>query len=134
MDTAIAQAMAGLQLSPARPRLGDRVAAAAVGRLGNGRDRDGRQHHGADCRGDAGTNKELLVVAIGAGSLIAGHVNDGGFWLVKEYLNMSVPQTLATWTVLETIVAVAGLAGVLRLWRMVIGSMLRSSTPISISR
>ena len=62
-----------------------------------------------------GVNRELLVVAIGAGSLIAGHVNDGGFWLVKEYLNMSVPQTLSTWTVLETIVAVAGLAGVLLL-------------------
>jgi gluconate:H+ symporter, GntP family len=62
-----------------------------------------------------GVNRELLVVAIGAGSLIAGHVNDGGFWLVKEYLNMSVPQTLGTWTVLETIVAVVGLAGVLLL-------------------
>jgi gluconate:H+ symporter, GntP family len=60
-------------------------------------------------------NKELLVVAIGAGSAIASHVNDGGFWLVKEYLNMSVPQTVATWTALETIVAVAGLAGVLLL-------------------
>jgi H+/gluconate symporter-like permease len=58
-------------------------------------------------------NKELLVVSIGAGSLIASHVNDGGFWLVKEYLNMSVPQTLATWTVIETIVSVAGLGGVL---------------------
>ena len=58
-------------------------------------------------------NRELLVVAIGAGSLIASHVNDGGFWLVKEYLNMSVPQTVATWTVLETIVALIGLAGVL---------------------
>jgi H+/gluconate symporter-like permease len=58
-------------------------------------------------------NKELLVVSIGAGSLIASHVNDGGFWLVKEYLNMSVPQTLATWTVIETIVSVVGLAGVL---------------------
>jgi GntP family gluconate:H+ symporter len=58
-------------------------------------------------------NRELLVVAIGAGSLIAGHVNDGGFWLVKEYLNTTVPQTLATWTVLETIVAVCGLLGVL---------------------
>jgi gluconate:H+ symporter, GntP family len=60
-------------------------------------------------------NKELLVVAIGAGSAIASHVNDGGFWLVKEYLNMSVPQTVATWTALETIVACVGLAGVLLL-------------------
>jgi GntP family gluconate:H+ symporter len=60
-------------------------------------------------------NKDLLVVAIGAGSAIASHVNDGGFWLVKEYLNMSVPQTLLTWTTLETIVSVVGLAGVLLL-------------------
>jgi len=58
-------------------------------------------------------NKELMVLAIGAGSLIASHVNDGGFWLVKEYFNMSVPQTVGTWTVMETIIAVAGLAGVL---------------------
>ena len=60
-------------------------------------------------------NKELLVVSIGAGSLIASHVNDGGFWLAKEYLNMSVPQTLATWTIIETIVSVIGLFGVLAL-------------------
>jgi GntP family gluconate:H+ symporter len=60
-----------------------------------------------------GVNRELLVVAIGAGSLIAGHVNDGGFWLVKEYLNMTVPQTLVTWTIMETIIAVLGLAAVL---------------------
>jgi GntP family gluconate:H+ symporter len=60
-------------------------------------------------------SRELLVVAIGAGSAIASHVNDGGFWLVKEYLNMSVPETVVTWTALETIVAVAGLAGVLLL-------------------
>ena len=59
-----------------------------------------------------GVNKELLVVSIGAGSLIASHVNDGGFWLVKEYLNMTVQETLATWTVLETVVSL-GLAGVL---------------------
>jgi GntP family gluconate:H+ symporter len=62
-----------------------------------------------------GINKDLLVVAIGAGSLIASHVNDGGFWLVKEYLNMTVPQTVATWTALETILSVVGLAGVLLL-------------------
>jgi GntP family gluconate:H+ symporter len=66
-----------------------------------------------------GVNKELLVVSIGAGSLIASHVNDGGFWLVKEYLNMTVQETLATWTVLETVVSVAGLAGVLILGQFV---------------
>ena len=60
-----------------------------------------------------GVDRDLMVVAIGAGSLIASHVNDGGFWLVKEYFNMDVPQTVATWTVLETIVSVTGLACVL---------------------
>lgn len=62
-----------------------------------------------------GVNRELMVVTIGAGSLIASHVNDGGFWLVKEYLNMTVAQTVMTWTVMETIVAVAGLAAALLL-------------------
>jgi gluconate:H+ symporter, GntP family len=62
-----------------------------------------------------GLNKDLLVVAIGAGSLIASHVNDGGFWLVKEYFNMSVAQTVATWTILETIISIVGLAVVLLL-------------------
>ena len=51
------------------------------------------------------TNVELLVVAMGAGSLVLSHVNDGGFWFVKEYFNLSVPQTLRSWTVLETIVS-----------------------------
>jgi gluconate:H+ symporter, GntP family len=60
-------------------------------------------------------NKELLVVAIGAGSLIASHVNDGGFWLVKEYFNMTVAETVLTWTMLETIVSIVGLVGVLLL-------------------
>ena len=64
-------------------------------------------------------NRELMVVSIGAGSLIASHVNDGGFWLVKEYLNMSVPETLATWSVLETVISIAGLAGVLLLSTLV---------------
>jgi GntP family gluconate:H+ symporter len=58
---------------------------------------------------------ELLVVAMGAGSLIASHVNDAGFWFVKEYYGMTVPETLGTWTVLETIIAVVALAGVLAL-------------------
>jgi GntP family gluconate:H+ symporter len=57
-----------------------------------------------------GVRPELLVLATGAGSLILSHVNDGGFWLVKEYFNMTVPQTFKTWTVCETIIAVVGLA------------------------
>jgi H+/gluconate symporter-like permease len=61
----------------------------------------------------------MIVVSIGAGSLIASHVNDGGFWLVKEYFNLTVPETLATWTVLETVVSVTGLVGVLLLGQMV---------------
>jgi GntP family gluconate:H+ symporter len=62
-----------------------------------------------------GVNVELMVVAMGAGSLIFSHVNDSGFWLVKEYFNMSVTQTLQTWTVVETVVSVVGLGLVLLL-------------------
>jgi len=57
-----------------------------------------------------GTSPELLVLATGAGSLVLSHVNDSGFWLIKEFFNMTVPQTLKTWTVAETIIGVAGLA------------------------
>ena len=56
-----------------------------------------------------GTPAELLVLATGAGSLVLSHVNDSGFWLIKEFFNMTVPQTLKTWTVAETIIGVAGL-------------------------
>jgi GntP family gluconate:H+ symporter len=55
------------------------------------------------------TNAELLVLATGAGALVLSHVNDAGFWLIKEFFNMTVPQTLKTWTVAETIIGVAGL-------------------------
>ncbi len=56
-----------------------------------------------------GVRPELLAIATGAGSLIFSHVNDGGFWLVKEYLNMSVIQTIKTWSVCETIISVTAL-------------------------
>jgi gluconate:H+ symporter, GntP family len=56
-----------------------------------------------------GTSAELLVLATGAGSLVLSHVNDAGFWLIKEFFNMTVQQTLKTWTVAETIIGVAGL-------------------------
>ena len=59
------------------------------------------------------SSPELMVLAIGSGSLMVSHVNDGGFWLFKEYFNLSVRETLATWTVLETTVGVVGLIGVL---------------------
>jgi Gnt-I system high-affinity gluconate transporter len=58
-------------------------------------------------------NKELMVLAIGAGSLVLSHVNDGGFWLFKEYFNLSVKDTLLTWTVMETLISITGLGGVL---------------------
>ncbi len=57
----------------------------------------------------AGVRPELLAIATGAGSLIFSHVNDGGFWLVKEYFNMTVRETLKTWSVCETIISVVGL-------------------------
>jgi Gnt-I system high-affinity gluconate transporter len=57
----------------------------------------------------------LLVLSIGAGSLVFSHFNDGGFWMFKEYFNLSVKDTLRSWTLMETVVAVAGLGGVLLL-------------------
>lgn len=63
--------------------------------------------------GDSGVSPELMVLAIGSGSLMLSHVNDGGFWLYKEYFNLSVKDTLKTWTVMETTVGVMGLLGVL---------------------
>jgi len=62
---------------------------------------------------DPSVSPELMVLAIGSGSLIVGHVNDAGFWLFKEYFNLSVKDTLLTWSVMETIIAIIGLAGVL---------------------
>ncbi|RFU64033.1 GntP family permease [Bacillus sp. V59.32b] len=60
-----------------------------------------------------GVNIELLVLATGAGSLILSHVNDSGFWLIKEYFGMTVKETLMTWTALETIISVAALVFIL---------------------
>ncbi|MFF4318058.1 gluconate:H+ symporter [Streptomyces sp. NPDC001568] len=61
------------------------------------------------------TGTALLVLAIGAGSLFFSHVNDAGFWLVKEYFGMTVGQTLKTWSVMETIISVVGLGFVMLL-------------------
>ncbi len=56
---------------------------------------------------------ELMVLAIGSGSLMFSHINDGGFWLFKEYFNLSIKDTLLTWSVMETLVSIFGLFGVL---------------------
>ncbi|MBK7711583.1 MAG: gluconate transporter [Bacteroidales bacterium] len=58
-------------------------------------------------------NHELMVLAVGSGSLMCSHVNDSGFWLFKEYFNLSVKDTLKTWTIMETSIGVTGLAGVM---------------------
>ncbi len=58
-------------------------------------------------------NPCLMVLSIGAGSLACSHVNDSGFWLFKEYFNLSIKDTIRTWTVMESIISVVGLAGVL---------------------
>lgn len=63
---------------------------------------------------DPGTTS-LLVLAIGVGSLFFSHVNDAGFWLVKEYFGMSVGQTIRTWSLMETLISVVGLVFVLLL-------------------
>lgn len=57
-------------------------------------------------------NPNLMVLATGAGSLMFSHVNDGGFWMFKEYFNLSIKDTIKTWSVMETIVSLVGLAGV----------------------
>ncbi|MFD1173048.1 GntT/GntP/DsdX family permease [Oceanobacillus picturae] len=58
----------------------------------------------------SGVNLELLVIATGAGSLMFSHVNDAGFWLVKEYMGLTVKETFKTWTVMETILAFVAFA------------------------
>jgi len=58
-------------------------------------------------------NPSLMVLAIGAGSLMFSHINDSGFWMFKEYFNLSVKDTLRSWSLMETIVSVIGLFGVL---------------------
>ena len=59
------------------------------------------------------TETSLVVLAVGAGSVFFSHVNDAGFWLVKEYFGMSVGQTLKTWSLMETVLSVTGLVVVL---------------------
>jgi GntP family gluconate:H+ symporter len=65
--------------------------------------------------GTGGVDTSLLALAIGAGSLFFSHVNDAGFWLIKEYFGLSLPDMFKTWSVLETIISISGLLFVLLL-------------------
>jgi Gnt-I system high-affinity gluconate transporter len=56
---------------------------------------------------------ELMVLAVGAGSVFGSHINDSGFWMFKEFFQLSLSQTLRSWTVMETVISIIGLAGVL---------------------
>jgi Gnt-I system high-affinity gluconate transporter len=66
-----------------------------------------------------GANPELMVLSVGAGSLFCSHVNDTGFWMFKEYFNLSLKQTFLSWSMMETIVSTLGLAGVLILEKII---------------
>jgi len=61
----------------------------------------------------SGVDANLMVLAVGAGSLMFSHVNDAGFWLFKEYFNLSIKDTIRSWSLMETVVATCGLAGVM---------------------
>lgn len=63
----------------------------------------------------AGVSPELMVLSVGAGSLMLSHVNDTGFWMFKEYFGLTLKQTFLTWTLMETTISVLGLLGVLLL-------------------
>jgi Gnt-I system high-affinity gluconate transporter len=60
-------------------------------------------------------NPNLMVLAIGVGSLMFSHVNDPGFWMFKEYFNLSIKNTIRSWSIMESLVAIVGLIGVLLL-------------------
>jgi GntP family gluconate:H+ symporter len=62
-----------------------------------------------------GVRPELLVLATGTGSLVFSQVNDPGFWMIQSFFNLEMKETFATWTVLETVLSVVGLAGTLLL-------------------
>ena len=66
-----------------------------------------------------GVSPELMVIAVGSGSVIFSHVNDPGFWLFKEYFNLTIGETIKSWSVLETIISVCGLVGCLLLGMVV---------------
>ena len=65
--------------------------------------------------GESGADPNLMVLAVGAGSLMFSHINDSGFWMFKEYFNISLADTLRSWSMMEIIVSTVGICGVMAL-------------------
>lgn len=65
--------------------------------------------------GQSGVSPELMVLAVGSGSVFGSHINDSGFWMFKEFFQLSLKQTFLSWTVMETLISIIGLIGVLLL-------------------
>jgi gluconate:H+ symporter, GntP family len=68
--------------------------------------------------GLSATHNSLMALAIGAGSVFFCHVNDAGFWMVREYFGLQLKQTVFVWSILQTIVSVVGLVLTFVLWSM----------------
>jgi len=115
-DSGAAQATVGLALSAHMPPLVLAWLLAAVVRVSMGSATVAMAVASgvlAPMAGHAGVRPELLVLATGTGSLILSHVNDPGFWMIQSFFKLEMKETLGTWTVLETVLSVAGLCGTL---------------------
>ena len=95
--------------------LADRRRDPRVAGLGHRGRHDRRRTHGAGGAPTPHVDPSLMVLAIGAGSLMFSHVNDSGFWMAKEYFNLSIKETILSWTLMEGIVGIVGIIGVLTL-------------------
>jgi GntP family gluconate:H+ symporter len=117
-DSGAAQATVGLALGAHMPPLVMAWLLAAVVRVSMGSATVAMAVASgviAPMAGSLGVRPELLVLATGTGSLILSHVNDPGFWMIQSFFKLEVKDTLKTWTVLETVLSVAGLGGTLLL-------------------
>jgi GntP family gluconate:H+ symporter len=117
-DSGAAQATVGLALGAHMPPLVLAWMLAAVVRISMGSATVAMAVAAgvlAPMAGHVGVRPELLVLATGTGSLMLSHVNDPGFWMVQSFFKMDLKGTLATWSVMETVISVAGLGTTLAL-------------------
>ena len=111
-DSGAAQATVGLALGAHMPPLVLAWLLAAVVRVSMGSSTVAMAVASgvlAPMAGHIGVRPELLVLATGTGSLMLSHVNDPGFWMIQSFFKLELKETLSTWTVLETVLSVAGL-------------------------